>query len=266
MQRTIGIIGCGNMGGAILGGLAKNLKDYSLNAFDPDKDKIACLKNDGITILSSAKDVVENSDIIFLCVKPYLVNSVLNEILPAIKSSSLLLSIAAGVSLSTLASGINDKCPVIRCMPNTPALVGKGVFALCFENKKLTNDHKQEILKIFSTLGMCLELAESKFTAFSALIGAGPAYVFEMMQGLVQAGITLGFQHKESRDMVIALFEGCSKMAENSKDSFIQMRDAVCSPAGLTIAGVNYLDRAGTIGLIVDAVIESNKRGKEMEQ
>ena len=81
-------------------------------------------------------------------------------------------------------------------MPNTPALVGEGVFALCFEDPALDREGKLELLELFGVLGLCLEMPEARFTAFSALIGAGPAYVFEMMQGLVQAGVTLGFQHR----------------------------------------------------------------------
>ena len=150
-------------------------------------------------------------------------------------------------------------------MPNTPALVGKGVFALCFDDK-VPAQSKEDILSFFSQLGVCLELPESRFTAFSALIGAGPAYVFGMMQGLVQAGVTLGLGRKECRDMVAALFEGSAVMAARSDTPLMELRDQVCSPGGLTIAGVNVLDRAGLSGLLVDAVLAADQRGREMEK
>ena len=149
-------------------------------------------------------------------------------------------------------------------MPNTPALVGKGVFAFSFE-EDATSESKAGLMELFGALGLCLELPEARFTAFSALIGAGPAYVFEMMQGLVQAGVTLGFQHKEARRMVAALFAGSARMAELNPAPLMQLRDEVCSPGGLTIAGVNQLDRAGLPGLLVDAVLAADARGREME-
>ena len=114
--------------------------------------------------------------------------------------------------------------------------------------------------------GAFVELPENKFTAFSALIGAGPAYVFAMMQGLVQAGVTLGFTHAQSRQMVTALFAGSARMAEQDASPLGQLRDNVCSPGGLTIAGVNVLDRAGLTGLLVDAVLAADARGAEMER
>ena len=107
--------------------------------------------------------------------------------------------------------------------------------------------------------------ARSTLYRLSALIGAGPAYVFEMMQGLVQAGVTLGFQHKEARRMVAALFVGSARMAEQSPAPLMQLRDEVCSPGGLTIAGVNHLDRVGLLGQLVDAVLAADARGREME-
>ncbi len=149
-------------------------------------------------------------------------------------------------------------------MPTTTALVGKGLFAFCFD-PDFSSSEKTRIQGVFELLGTCVEINENMMTDFSALIGAGPAYVFQMMQGLVQAGITLGFTHEQSRKLVCALFEGSAVMAENSGKSLMQLRDDVCSPAGLTIAGVNVLDRAGLTGILVEAILAAKKRGQEME-
>ena len=130
-------------------------------------------------------------------------------------ADKVLVSVAAGISLKSLREAAGDRCAVVRCMPNTPALVGKGVFAFSFE-EDATSESKAGLMELFGALGLCLELPEARFTAFSALIGAGPAYVFEMMQGLVQAGVTLGFQHKEARRMVAALFAGSARIDRKS--------------------------------------------------
>ena len=200
-----------------------------------------------------------------MAVKPYQIEALLAGMAPDFGPDTVVISVAAGISIARLQAAAGGRCPVVRCMPNTPALVGKGVFALCFDGK-VPAAGKEDILRFFSQLGVCLELPEARFTAFSALIGAGPAYVFGMMQGLVQAGVTLGLGRKECRDMVAALFEGSAVMAARSDTPLMELRDQVCSPGGLTIAGVNVLDRAGLSGLLVDAVLAADQRGREMEK
>lgn len=273
MTMRIGCVGCGNMGGAILAGLARNAEQnrnqadaYALCGYNRTASRMRPLEEAGVQVMPSPLAVAENADIIVLAVKPYQMQEVVKELRPALNKDKVLVSVAAGITLHNLAQWVEDLCPVVRCMPNTPALVGMGVFALCLEDPKLSHDNKQSLLEMFGKLGQCVELPEEKFTAFSALIGAGPAYVFAMMQGLVQSGVTLGFTHAQSRQMVTALFAGSARMAEEDTSPLGQLRDNVCSPGGLTIAGVNVLDRAGLTGLLVDAVLAADARGAEMER
>ena len=185
------------------------------------------------------------------------------EISHSLAKDTILLSIAAGISLDALRSyGAN--CQLVRCMPNTPAKVGKGVFAFAFD-ESIKEDLQAKIFDLFSGVGECFKMGEDKFPAFSALVGAGPAYVFAMMQALVQAGVTLGFGHSEARSMVEGLFEGSAIMAKLSSDHLMALRDQVLSPAGLTIFGTNTLDRAGLTGILVDGVLAAYERGKAME-
>ena len=273
MTMRIGCVGCGNMGGAILAGLARSAgrnqdqaDAYSLCGYNRTASRMRPLEEAGVRVMTSPLAVAENTDIIILAVKPYQMREVVGQLRPALDANKVLVSVAAGITSNSLAQWAENACPVVRCMPNTPALVGMGVFALCLEDPKLSQNCKQSLLQVFGTLGQCVELAEEKFTAFSALIGAGPAYVFAMMQGLVQAGVTLGFTHAQSRQMVTALFAGSARMAEQDASPLGQLRDNVCSPGGLTIAGVNVLDRAGLAGLLVDAVLAADARGAEMER
>ncbi len=271
MTMRIGCVGCGNMGGAILAGLARSAGQgqtdaYALCGYNRTASRMRPLEEAGVQVMTSPLAVAENADIIILAVKPYQMREVVGQLRPALDANKVLVSVAAGITSNSLAQWAENACPVVRCMPNTPALVGMGVFALCLEDPKLSQNCKQSLLQVFGTLGQCVELAEEKFTAFSALIGAGPAYVFAMMQGLVQAGVTLGFTHTQSRQMVTALFAGSARMAEQDASPLGQLRDNVCSPGGLTIAGVNVLDRAGLTGLLVDAVLAADARGAEMER
>jgi pyrroline-5-carboxylate reductase len=256
------------MGGAILGGLAGALggKGYVFCGHTRTPERMAPLLEKGVTAVSGALPLAQEADVVVLAVKPWQIAAIVEEILPALGREKLLISIAAGISIKRLKEFSRNLCPVVRCMPNTPALVGKGVFAVCLEDEALRRENKDEALALFSALGLCLSLPEERFTAFSALVGAGPAYVFEMMRGLAQAGVTLGFSHQEARTLVGALFSGSAALAGERPEHLAQLRDAVCSPGGLTIAGVNVLDRAGLAGLLVDAVLAANARGLEMEE
>ena len=193
MSINIGCIGCGNMGGAILGGLAKSGKGYALCGNTRTMKRMDSLVKLGVEPLWSAADVARKSRYVVLAVKPYQVEAVLSGMKGALSADNVLISIAAGVSLDTLKKFSGGVCPVVRCMPNTPALVAKGVFAFSFEDSRLSEEQKRDILDIFSALGQCFEVPESRFTAFTSLIGAGPAYLFDLMEGMVQAGVTLGF-------------------------------------------------------------------------
>ncbi len=269
MEKRIGCIGCGNMGGAIMAGLARRgalWEGWGLAAATRTAARLEPLIELGVRPCQSGAEVAKSCRYIVIAVKPYQTDAVLRELAPYLTPDHVVVSVAAGVSMAALRESCGGACAVVRCMPNTPAKVGKGVFGLCLEDPALTPEARDDVQAMFAALGVCVELPESRFTAFSALIGAGPAYVFAMMQGLVQAGATLGFTWAQSREMVAALFEGSALMAARENTPLPQLRDEVCSPGGLTIAGVNALDRAGLNGLLVDAVLAADARGREMER
>ncbi len=263
-QLTIGCIGCGNMGSAILLGFSKN-KSLKLMGYDPKAENVAALRGADIEPAKDLEHIVISNNTIILAVKPHLVTKILPLMAPLLTPDKVIISVAAGVSMSMLQEGVQHKCAVVRCMPNTPALVGAGTFAFCFEDSKLTEENKEYILSLFRGIGVCLELPEEKFANFSAFIGAGPAYAFHLMNALVQSGVTLGFSREESRHMIEQLFDGSVRMAKASAQSLPTLRDNVCSPAGLTIAGINHMERTAVSGHIVDAVLAAAKRSKEME-
>lgn len=268
MGHVIGCIGCGNMGSALLEGFAKKLApaEYSLAGFDHTPQKVEALQNLGVKSMPDCLDLVRKADIVMLAVKPHALPSLLQEIAPLMGKEKLVISIAAGMGLSTLRAYLGPEPEICRCMPTTTAKVGKGVFAICFETGAENESAKILARGLFDKLGHCVLLPEEKFTAFSALLGAGPAYVFEMMHALIQAGVTLGFSAAQSRPMLETLLAGCAELSARQHDlSCMELRDAVCSPAGLTIAGINRLDRAGFVGILVEAVEAAHMRGLEME-
>ncbi len=263
-KTRIGVIGCGNMGGALVTGWAAN-GHYELYGTNRTMARMEPLIPLGVTAMHSMNEMLSHVDYVVLGVKPNQIEAVVSELAEDLLQGKVLISLAAGVSLGKLKHAVNDACPVVRCMPNTPAMVGEGVFALCF-GEGVEDEQQDEVKKMFSTLGVSLVLSEERFPAFSGLIGAGPAFVFELMEGMVMAGATMGFTHADSRAMVEALFKGCACMAQKNRGThLIALRDSVCSPAGLTIAGVNRMCADGVSGKLAEAVLTAARRGREME-
>ena len=264
-ELSIGCIGCGNMGGAILAGIAERAR-HTLYGYDLDRERMRPLIAKGVRSVADMTSLVRGSTLIIIALKPHLIESVLREIKPHLKPEILLLSVAAGISLKRLQTAVDSVCPVVRVMPNTPALVGSGVFALCLDDPALKPEQKKTVTELFGAIGTTIELPDEKFNAFTAVFGAGPAYVFYMMQSLTQAAVTLGFTKTEAVRLVNALFTGSTKLAQASESSHTELQDMVCSPGGVTIYGINSMDRRGIRGHIVDAVLAAYMRGLDIEK
>ena len=261
----IGCIGCGNMGGGVLKGLVPH-GEYELFGHDHSRSKVEALDAEGhrVAWTESPRALAEAADVIILAVKPYQMEAMLEEIRPVLDGSKVVLSLAAAVSQEKLMQGSGGLCPVVRTMPNLPVIVGKGVFALCFDDPSLSEARKAELLALFQKLGMAVVLPERLFPAFTSLVGCGPAFVFLFMEGLLNAGITMGLKASESRELIAAMVEGTARLALESGESFADLRVKVCSPAGTTIRGVNHLQRNAVPGHVADAVLEALKRDMEM--
>ena len=265
LETSVGCIGCGNMGGAILAGLAEG-GAYTLYGYDQDRERLRPLISKGVRAVADINSLVRASSVVIVALKPHLVVPVLREIAPCIKPDALLVSVAAGISLATLREALGGACAVARVMPNTPALVGSGLFALCLDDPALNEAQKKLLVGLFSDIGMIIELPDEKFNAFTAVFGAGPAYVFYMMQGLTQAAITLGFPAADATRLTCELFSGSAKLAQSSAAHTGELLDMVCSAGGVTICGINQLDRTGVKGHLVDAALAAFARGKELEK
>lgn len=264
---NVGVIGCGNMGGAIIKGLA-NTNEYTVLGYDRNGDKIQKFKDElGLTICDTVESLVAQSDIIMLAVKPYGIEDMTKSIAPYLTSQKVLISIAAGVSLASIKKNSHNICPLVLVMPNTPSMVGEGCCALCFDDAQLTEDQKDIIQTMFSHFSFCVLLPESKFPEFSALIGSGPAFVFYMLESMMESAIRLGFSSTDSRKLLEKLFAGSMKLAELSPETpYAKLRLDVCSPNGSTIVGMNTLDKNGVRGAIIDAVLATHRRAVEMSQ
>lgn len=263
MKNSVGFIGVGNMGTAIIKGLAA--QKLSVHGCDLDKAKLKSLaKEVGLKPEATPTDVVKACRYVILAVKPQHLPSVLEEIAPALTKKHCLLSIAAGVTQERLKKLSKGRCPVVRIMPNTPALVGAGVFALCFDDPTLDEERKSFVRAMHQPLGQVHELPEKLFDAFTSVAGCGPAYVFYFMDAVVEAGVNLGLTRTQSTQIVKALFAGSAKLAAESDLHLAELREMVTSPAGSTIRAIIHMDRMAVRGNIVDAVNEANERNIEL--
>lgn len=264
MSVTVGFIGTGNMGGAIAIGLAGR-KDVDLVGFDLDLAKMDNLREQaGLRPLSSAGEVAGASDYLILAVKPHFVENVLATVAGDLKDSTCLVSIAAGLATEKLKSWSGGRCPVVRVMPNTPAMVGKGVFAICLGDPGLTNEQRTFLTELFASQGQVHVLEERLFDAFTAVAGSGPAYVYYVIESLVEAAVTLGLPRETATDMVLGLFAGSIALAEQDQRPVSQLREMVCSPGGSTIAGINAFDSRAVRGALIEGVKAAWQRNREL--
>lgn len=262
MTTTIGFIGTGNMGAAIIRGLAAR-EDLELVGTDLNRtvlDELA--KDHAFTCLADAQAVADAADYVVLAVKPQHLPSVMRGI--ELDASTCLVSIAAGVPQARLRELSGDICPVVRVMPNTPALVGAGVFAVCLDDALLDSEQREFLSGLFASLGDVHVLPEGHFDAFTAVVGSGPAYVLYFMEALIEAAVTLGLTRQQAADMVLNLFDGTAKLAQESDTHVSVLREMVTSPGGTTARGLNMLDRRAVRAAIIDAVEACHQRSVEL--
>ncbi len=264
--NSIGFIGAGNMATALIKGLI-NSGIYSpeqINAFDADIEKIQKISNlHGIRGVSSNIELVKNSDIILLAVKPQVMEDVLNEIKGAVTDSHLVISIAAGIKIKKIKDFLGGNIPVIRVMPNTPALIQKGMSALAFSHDS-TPDQMALADKIFDSVGRSVRVEEKVIDAVTALSGSGPGFIFRIMECFAEAAEMQGFDKKDAVMLTVQTFLGSASLAAESELNLSQLREMVTSPGGTTQAGLAFLDKSGISDIIKGAVEAARKRSVEL--
>lgn len=263
---TLGFIGVGNMGGALLTAALKNVSPKKISVFDLDTKKTESLKRDYGVVSVGLEEVAKNSDFVILGVKPYAVEGVLDTIKPFLRANKncVLVSMAAGVSLWQISRYLdNEECAVIRIMPNTPCAVGSGVIQ--FSTQNVDDLTKKSFVNVFSLAGLLDEISESKIDAASALSGCGPAFVYLFAEALADAAVECGLPRDKAVLYAAKTLQGTGKMLEEY-GHVSDLKDAVCSPGGSTIAGVHALEKGGLRGTVMDAVVASYQKTLKLNQ
>jgi pyrroline-5-carboxylate reductase len=264
--KTIGFIGAGNMANALIKGLIKSgsCRADQITASDNDSNKLRMLSDSyGLITFKSNKALIKKSDIIILSVKPQIIRTVLEELREEIRDDHLVISIAAGIPVRMILSIIGRDVPVIRVMPNTPALIQKGVSALAPADMATEQDINSA-REIFNSVGSTVIINEDMMDAVTALSGSGPGYVFKIMESFVKAGEKQGFDSETALQLTIQTFLGAASLADQSDSSLSDLREMVTSPGGTTAAGLAAMDHLN-LDKVIDAAIDAAcKRSVEL--
>lgn len=265
-HQTIGFIGAGNMASALIKGLLESGvadRDHLLAA-DKDQKALHRISADfGITCDRSNLRVVSESRIVVLAVKPQQIREVLEDIKRAVTDRHVVISIAAGVPLRSIQDTVGKDVPLIRVMPNTPALVQKGISALA-PGEFCKADHMDMARRIFGAVGETAEVEEGLMDAVTAVSGSGPGYVFKIMECMVAAGAGVGLPEETAHNLVVQTFLGAAHLAKTSDDSLSELRRKVTSPGGTTAAGLAVLDEKDLSGIIQDTIRAAYARSLEL--
>ena len=264
--EKIGFIGSGNMATALVKGLieSKAYNKNQLSASDKDIEVLNRLSEKfGISSYPSNSHLVQNCDIIVLAVKPQNMRDVLAEIKENIRDDHLIISIAAGVPLKLIHSIVARDIPMVRVMPNTPALILKGISAIAggrFSREK----HMAVARTIFRSVGETVDVKEPMMDAVTALSGSGPGYVFRIMECMVEAGIRVGLERETALDLVVQTFLGAAHLAGALEEPLHTLRERVTSPGGTTAAGLKIFEELGLENMMIKAVKAATDRSIEL--
>ncbi|MEO2508769.1 pyrroline-5-carboxylate reductase [Clostridium paraputrificum] len=266
MMKRIGFIGCGNMGKAMVGGLINsgfsNPSNIIISTRTEESAKLIQEKYN-VNVTTNNENVVKNSDVIFLAVKPNMYAKVIDELRKESLQEKLIITIAAGITISDMEALISDKARIVRTMPNTPALVGEGMSAICPNNNVLDEELKL-VIDMYNSFGECVELEEKDFHGFIALCGSSPAYVFMFIEAMADAAVKLGIPRKKAYKMAAKSVLGSAKMVLDTEQHPGELKDMVCSPSGTTIDAVVELEKQGFRSSIIEAMIKCADKSKSM--
>ena len=268
-NSSIGFIGAGNMAASLIGGLiAKSFDPKHLFASDPNTEALHALaQRTGITACANNHAVVESANVLVLAVKPQVMQSVLADIAAVVRTRKpLIISIAAGISIENICKWLGGEIAVVRCMPNTPALVQLGASGL-YANNQVSAQQREQAQNILAAVGIALWLDdEEQIDAVTALSGSGPAYFFLLMEAMIAAGEKLGLAAETSRALTLQTALGAAKMAISSDVDVAELRKRVTSPGGTTERAIAHFESSGLRDIVDGALQAAALRSQEMNK
>ncbi|PKM30977.1 MAG: pyrroline-5-carboxylate reductase [Gammaproteobacteria bacterium HGW-Gammaproteobacteria-12] len=263
----ITFVGAGNMAASLIGGLrAQGVPASAIRASEPGSEQRNRLQQEhGIATFSDNAEAIKGADLIVLAVKPQIMKAVCLDLAAHLASNQVIISIAAGISCASLESWLGER-PVVRCMPNTPALLRQGVSGL-FANPRVNAEQKAQAEHVLSAVGLALWLDnEAQIDAVTAVSGSGPAYFFLLIEAMTEAGEQLGLPRETAARLSIQTALGAARMASESDVDASELRRRVTSPNGTTEAAINTFQAGGFEALVQQALNAAANRSAELAE
>lgn len=263
---NIGFIGCGNMAGAMIGGIIKNSivsADEIMASAKTEKTMQEKGKQLGITMTASNKEVAAFADVLVLAVKPFYYEEVIDEIKNSIKDDAVIVSIAPGKKIQWLEEKFGRVVKIVRTMPNTPAMVGEGMSCVCGYNYTSEED-LDKVCRIFEGFGKAELVDEDLIDVVVGVSGSSPAYVFMFIEALADAAVADGMPRTMAYKFAAQAVMGSAKMVLETGKHPAELKDMVCSPKGTTIEAVGVLEKKGFRSAVFEAARACVKKAKEV--
>jgi len=263
---TLAFIGAGNMARAIIGGLLANgYPAAQIWASEPDVSRLADLAGQGLQTTSDNNAAVAAADAVILAVKPQVMKQVVTPMADAVQAKQpLIISVAAGISAESLCSWLGRDVALVRCMPNTPALVQQGASGL-FANDQVSDVQRSQAEQVMQATGIALWVnSEAELDAVTAVSGSGPAYYFLVMEAMIEAGMKLGLSEEVATQLTLQTAQGAATMAAASEFPPAELRRRVTSPNGTTERAINSYEDAGLRQIFMDGMQACSDRSEEL--
>ena len=264
IKKKVGIIGCGNMGGAILYGALESgiLSKDDVYVYDINPAMIEKASGWGVHLSRTDEDVCQSADLILLAVKPQNAAEALAQCKKALEGKALM-SIVAGVTVSRLQAMIDGTPRILRIMPNTPAMVFEGAFALCSDND-FTNEELEAAKSLYSSIGIVELVPEHLIDAVCGLSGGGPAYVSMFIEAMADGGVKQGLPRKTAYRLAAQTCLGTAKMILEMNIHPGELKDMVTSPGGTTIEGCEALEKGGMRAAVMECINAGAEKSKQL--
>ena len=268
MNKRIGFIGSGNMAKAMIGGIVKSgfVKSENVISSDLNQATLDTMKKEfSINTTTDSKEVVKNSDIIVVAVKPNIYDIVLKSVVDLIDDSKIIVTIAAGKTIKSIEDVIGSDKKIIRTMPNTPALVNEAMSAIC-KNKNITDEDLDIVKQMFSSFGKAEVVGEYLIDAVIGVSGSSPAYVFMFIEAMADAAVMYGMPRQQAYKFASQAVLGAAKMVLETGKHPGELKDMVCSPGGTTIKAVATLEEEGLRNAVIRGTVDCIEASKELSK
>ncbi|MGI8881261.1 MAG: pyrroline-5-carboxylate reductase [Jatrophihabitans sp.] len=262
--NCVAVLGCGKIGEALLAGLLRDARTTDqLVVVEKSAERAAYLAGthgvDAVDVATAAA----RAQTLLLAVKPQDIDPLLTELREHVTPEHVVVSVAAGVPTSRIEAALPDGIAVVRCMPNTPALVDEAMTVIC-AGAHADAAHLEVAEAMLGMVGKVIRLPESQLDAVTALSGSGPAYFFYLVEAMIDAGILLGIPRAIAAELIVQTAIGSAKMLRDSGEHPVQLREAVTSPGGTTIAAIRELEKHGVRAALLDAIEAASERSKQL--